>query len=162
MISGADDAGLEKAILALGSAPALRDASANPWIIKEAPVVSPVTAKLALPTKGAVPFDSLQGGGIMLRGLFRNETSRSWPLPPGWQTAAGGRIALDISHAENHDKTSAFEVVVNDQSIGSIALTEANAQRSRRVLPVPVGLPGRDPSSVRLLLVIFLAKYIAI
>ena len=148
VISGADDAGLEKAILALGSAPALRDASANPWIIKEAPVVSPVTAKLALPTKGAVPFDSLQGGGIMLRGLFRNETSRSWPLPPGWQTAAGGRIALDISHAENLDKTSAFEVVVNDQSIGSIALTEANAQRSRRVLPVPAGLPGRDPSSV--------------
>ena len=148
VLSGADNAGLEKAILALGSAPALRDASANPWIIKEAPVVSPVTGKLAVPAKGPVSFDSLPGGGIMLRGLFRNETSRSWPLPPGWQTAAGGRLALDFSHAENLAKTSAFEVVVNDESIGSIALTEANAQRSRRVLPIPVGLPGRDPSSV--------------
>jgi hypothetical protein len=84
----------------------------------------------------------------MLRGLFRNETSRSWPLPPGWQTASGGELALDFSHAENLDKTSAFEVVVNNESIGSIALTEANAQRSRRVLPVPVGLPGGDPSTV--------------
>lgn len=148
VVSGADDAGLDKAILALGSAPALRDAVGNPWIIKEAPVVSPVTEKLAGPAEGAVTFDSLTGGGIMLRGLFRNETSRSWPLPPGWQTGPGGELALDFSHAENLDKTSAFEVVVNNESIGSIALTEANAQRTRRVLPIPAGLPGRDPSTV--------------
>jgi hypothetical protein len=148
VVSGADDAGLEKAILALGSAPALRDAAANPWIIKEAPVVSPVAEKLAGPAEGPVTFDSLTGGGIMLRGLFRNETARSWPLPPGWQTGAGGELAIDFSHAENLDKTSAFEVVVNNESIGSIALTEANAQRTRRVLPVPAGLPGRDPSTV--------------
>jgi hypothetical protein len=148
VVSGADDAGLEKAILALGSAPALRDAAANPWIIKEVPVISPVTEKLAAPTEGPVTFDSLTGGGIILRGLFRNETSRSWPLPPGWQTGAGGKLALDVSHAENLDKTSAFQVVVNDQSVGSIALTEANAQRTRRVLPIPAGLPGRDPSAV--------------
>lgn len=148
VVSGSDDAGLEKAVLALGSGPALRSAPANPWVITETPVVSAVTEKLAVPAKGPVTFDSLSGGGIMLRGLFRNETSRSWPLPPGWQTAAGGRLALEFSHAENLDKTSAFEVVVNDQSIGSIALTEANAQRSRRVLPVPAGLPGRDPSLV--------------
>lgn len=148
VVSGADDAGLEKAILALGSAPALRDAAGNPWIIKEAPVVSPVTEKLAGPAGGPVTFDSLSGGGIMLRGLFRNETARSWPLPPGWQTGPGGKLALDFSHAENLDKTSAFEVVVNNESIGSIALTEANAQRTRRVLPIPAGLPGRDPSTV--------------
>lgn len=148
VVSGADDAGLDKAILALGSAPALRDAVGNPWIIKEAPVVSPVTEKLAGPAEGPVTFDSLTGGGIMLRGLFRNETSRSWPLPPGWQTGPGGKLTLDFNHAENLDKTSAFQVVVNDQSIGSIALTEANAQRTRRVLPIPAGLPGRDPSTV--------------
>ena len=148
LVSGADDAGLEKAILALGSAPALRDAAANPWIIKETPVISPVTDKLAAPTEGSVTFDSLNGGGIMLRGLFRNETSRFWPLPPGWQTGPGGKLTLDFSHAENLDKTSAFQVAVNDQSIGSIALTEANAQRTRRVLPIPAGLPGRDPSTV--------------
>jgi hypothetical protein len=148
VVSGADDAGLEKAILALGSAPALRDAAGNPWIIKEAPVVSPLTEKLAGPADGPVTFDSLTGGGIMLRGLFRNETARSWPLPPGWQTGPGGELFLDFSHAENLDKTSAFEVVVNNESIGSIALTEANAQRTRRVLPIPAGLPGRDPSTV--------------
>lgn len=148
VVSGADDAGLDKAVLALGSAPALRDAAGNPWIIKETPAISPVIDKLAGPAQGPVTFDSLAGGGIMLRGLFRNETSRSWPLPPGWQTAAGGKLVLDLSHAENLDKTSAFEVVVNDESIGSIALTEANAQRSRRMLPVPAGLPGRDPSTV--------------
>jgi hypothetical protein len=148
VVSGADDAGLDKAILALGSAPALRDAAGNPWIIKDAPVVSPLTEKLAGPAAGPVTFDSLAGGGIMLRGLFRQETARAWPLPPGWQTGPGGRLTLDFSHAENLDKTSAFQVVVNDQSIGSIALTEANAQRTRRVLPVPAGLPGRDPSTV--------------
>ena len=148
VVSGADDAGLEKAILVLGSSPALRDAAGNPSIIKEAPVVSPLTEKLAVPAEGPVTFDSLAGGGIMLRGLFRNETSRAWPLPPGWQTGSGGKLALDLSHAENLDKTSAFQVVVNDESIGSIALTEANAQRTRRVLPVPAGLPGRDPSTV--------------
>ncbi|MBU3665784.1 MAG: cellulose biosynthesis cyclic di-GMP-binding regulatory protein BcsB, partial [Chthoniobacterales bacterium] len=148
VVSGADDTGLEKAILALGSGPALRDAAANPWIVKEAPVVSPVTERLAGPVDGPVTFDSLAGGGIMLRGLFRNETSRAWPLPPGWQTAQGGKLTLDFSHAENLDKTSAFQVVVNDLSVGSIALTEANAQRTRRVLPIPAGMPGRDPSTV--------------
>lgn len=148
VVSGADDAGLQKAILALGSAPALRDAAGNPWIVKETPVVSPLIEKLAGPANGSVKFDSLTGGGIMLRGLFRNETARSWPLPPGWQTAQGGTLTLEFSHAENLDKTSAFQVVVNDQSVGSIALTEANAQRTRRVLPIPAGLPGRDPSTV--------------
>lgn len=148
VVSGADDAGLEKAALALGSAPALRNAPGNPWIVKELPAISPVTEKLTVPADGPVTFDSLTGGGIMLRGLFRNETSRAWPLPPGWQTAAGGELALDFSHAENLDKTSAFEVVVNNESIGSIALTEANAQRTRRLLAVPAGLPGRDPSQV--------------
>lgn len=148
VVSGADDEGLRKAILALGSAPALRDAPSNPWVVKETPVVSPVMEKLTVPASGPVPLDSLPGGAIALRGLFRNATSRPWPLPPGWQTGKGGRLALEFSHAENLDKTSAFEVVVNDAAIGSIALNEANAQRTRRVLPVPAGLAGRDPSAL--------------
>lgn len=148
VVSGADDEGLQKAVLALGSAPALRDATGNPWVVKQTPVISPVTEKLAAPAKGPVNLDSLPGGGIALRGLFRNATSRAWPLPPGWQTAKGGKLTLEFSHAENLDKTSAFEVAVNDAAIGSIALNEANAQRTRRVMPIPAGLPGRDPSSL--------------
>ncbi len=150
IISGGSSNGLENAALALGSAAAMEMVPGNPWIVSEQPVVPPVFEKNAQPRNGAVTLASLPGGAITLRGLFRNETSRRVDIPVGSQTVEGGFINLDFSHAENLDKTSAVDVKLNDQLLGSIALDAANADLSTRRIAIPAGMAGRDPSILSL------------
>ncbi len=150
ILSGGDAEGLERAAMALGSSPAIGSVPSNPWIIRTMPAVPVLTEQLAHPSRLPVAFQSMPDGGVTLRGLFRNEADRQWSFPPGYQIAAGSVINLDLSHAENLDKTSALDVRLNDVSIGSVALTAENAAVTQRRIPVPEGIPGRDPSRIQL------------
>jgi hypothetical protein len=146
LVSGADSTGLENAALALGSSAALRGASSNPWIVARAPVVSPVLEKASHPAVGPVKLSSLPDSGILLRGLFRNAAARQVSFPPGFKTVGSGYLDLEISHPGNLEKTSAFEVRLNDTMIGGVALAPDNAGPVRVRLPIPEGIAGRDPS----------------
>lgn len=146
IVSGADSEGLEKAAQTLGSEMALRNVPANPWVISSAPVISPIAEKLAQPPAGPVAFDTLRDGAVTLRGLFRNQTSRDIQFPPGYQTTPGGFVDIDLAHSGALEKTSAFDVRLNDVVIGSVALTPQNAAGTRQRLLIPAGITGHDPS----------------
>ena len=146
ILSGADGKGLEKAALTLGSSLALRSAPSNPWIVSKEPGISPLVEKLAQPAVGPLKLSSLEDGEILLRGIFRNSTSRQIAFPPGFETSGAGYVEFDFSHADNLDKTSAFEARLNDTVIGSVALAPDNAGRMKQRLAIPAGIAGRDPS----------------
>lgn len=148
ILCGADAEGLDKAAQTLGSEIALRNVPSNPWIIAEAPAVSPIAERLAQPPGGPVTFESLRDGAVTLRGLFRSQTARTINFPPGFQTTPGGYVDLDLTHSGALEKTSALDVRLNDVVIGSVALTPQNASPSRQRLVVPAGIAGRDPSSL--------------
>lgn len=146
ILSGADSAGLEKAALTLGSSIALRSAPSNPWIIAKAPEISPIVEKMSQPAVGPLKLSSLENGEILLRGIFRNSTSRQISFPPGFETSHAGYVEFDFSHADNLDKTSAFEARLNDMVIGSVALTPDNTGPVKQRFAIPQGIAGRDPS----------------
>ena len=146
VLSGADPAGLEKAALTLGSSVALRSVPSNPWIIAKAPEISPIVEKMSQPAVGPVKLSSLENGEILLRGIFRNSTSRQIAFPPGFETSNAGFVEFDLSHADNLDKTSAFEARLNDMVLGSVALTPSNSGAVKQRFAIPAGIAGRDPS----------------
>ena len=146
ILSGADGEGLEKAALTLGSSVALRSVPSNPWIVSKEPVISPVVEKLSQPAVGPLKLSSLVNGEILLRGIFRNSTARQIAFPPGFETTNAGYVEFDFSHADNLDKTSAFEARLNDQVLGSVALTPSNSGPVKHRLAIPAGIAGRDPS----------------
>jgi hypothetical protein len=146
LVTGVDGPGLEKAALALANSPALRRASSNPLVVRDTPRIPPMAARAAQPLPGPATLDAAAGGGIELRGLFRQATSRPVHFPPGFETAPGGTIALDLSHAGNLANTSAVEIRFNDTPVASIPLTAGNTVHNRIVLPVPENIAGRDPS----------------
>ena len=146
ILSGSDGEGLEKAALTLGSSVALRSVPSNPWIVSKAPGISPVVEKLAQPAVGPLKLSSLENGEILLRGIFRNSASRQMAFPPGFETSNAGYVEFDFSHADNLDKTSAFEARLNDSVIGSVALAPDNSGRIKQRLAIPAGIAGRDPS----------------
>jgi hypothetical protein len=146
VLSGADGAGLEKAALTLGSSVALRSAPSNPWIVTKGPGISPLVEKMAQPAVGPLKLSSLENGEILLRGIFRNSTSRQISFPPGFETTNAGYVDFNFSHPENLDKTSAFEARLNDAVLGSVALAPDNSGRVKQRLAIPAGIAGRDPS----------------
>ena len=148
VLSGGDGEGLEKAALTVGSSMALRNTTSNPLIVTEEPIVSPIEERMAQPKTGAVKLGSLPGGDMILRGLFRQAGERALVFPPGFQTTSRSHLDLDFSHAGNLEKTSAFDVKLNDVLIGSIALTPENSNPSRRRLAIPAGITGRDLSKL--------------
>ena len=146
LVGGADGPGLENAALSLGSSAALRGVPSNPWIVARAPTISPVLEKAALPAVGPLKLSSLAEGEILLRGLFRSAATRMVSFPPGFETTRSGYLDLEITHPGNLEKTSAFEVRLNDAMIGGLALAPDNAGPVRVRLPIPEGIAGRDPS----------------
>ena len=146
VLSGADSAGLEKAALTLGSSVALRSVPSNPWIIDKPPEISPIVEKMSQPAVGPLKLSSLEDGEILLRGIFRNSTSRQIAFPPGFETSQAGYVEFDFSHAGNLDKTSAFETRLNDTVLGSVALMPSNSGPVKHRFAIPAGIAGRDPS----------------
>ena len=148
IVAGGDPSGLEKAALTMGSASAIRGVPSNPWIIATAPKVSPIEEKMTEPSVGAVKIESLPGGAVTLKGLFRSNQSRALALPPGWETKSGGVLELDLSHAADLEKTSALQAALNGVVLGSVALTPENAMSTIQRVAIPAGILGRDPSGL--------------
>jgi hypothetical protein len=149
VVSGADSVGLVNAILSLGSADALATVTSNPWTVKQEPVILKVTNELSLPLDRAQSFRSLVGGDMVLRGTFRSRASTRWTLPPGYETGIGSKLLLDMSHVGGLRQESAVQFKVNRKLLPGVNLELSQQQNHRRLeLPIPSGLPGRDPNTL--------------
>src|SRR6185295_18349688 len=120
--------GVEKAVLTLGSSPALASAPPNPAILAKEPVLTPGVEADAQPNPRSV--QALTKQPLQFRGGFRHELSAAgWRLPPGYRLAAGSSLNLHLSHSPALvEKTSTLEVWVNGASIGIVPLTAKNAE----------------------------------
>lgn len=145
-ICGADEEGLTKASLVLGSSDALGLAAGNPWVVRDTPVISPITERLAQPSPDPQTFERLYGGGMTLRGTFRSQRSFAWELPPGFETAKGSEMLLDMTHAPNLDRGSAVQMAINDRYLPGVPLDKRNGSRELLRLGIPEGLPGKSPN----------------
>ena len=143
LVTGADDQGLERAALTLGSSAALDAAPPSPSVIEETPSISAAMEAEAQPSLGTVPFT---GAPLELRGPYRSEQFFSgWRLPPGFQIGNDSALALEFSRSPAVIATnSSLEALINGLSIGAVPLSAASTNGSAR-LSLPTGLPGRDP-----------------
>ena len=148
LLSGADDPGLEKAALTLGSAPALAGPLANPAVIDSLPEMP---AELDMETK-ATRLRLSDGGPIQLRGLYLSEQSISnWRLPPGFQFGPHSALHLRFTASPFLRKErSALEVLVNGTPIATMPLGIPTSSVAAVELPLPRGLAGRDPMNLTL------------
>jgi hypothetical protein len=148
LVTGADDIGVEKAVLTLGSSPALASAPPNPAIIAKEPPLTPAAEADAQPSPRST--QDLIKQPLQFRGIFRHEFSASgWRLPPGFKLASGSSLNLQLEHSPGLvEKTSALEVKINGTSVGSVPLTARNAALGSVRLPLPKDLPGHDPMQV--------------
>ncbi|HEY2952383.1 MAG TPA: cellulose biosynthesis cyclic di-GMP-binding regulatory protein BcsB [Verrucomicrobiae bacterium] len=148
LVTGSDDSGVEKAVLTLGSSPALASAPPNPAIIAKEPALTPAVEADAQPSpRSAQAFTKLP---LQFRGIFRHELAASgWRLPPGFKLASGSALDLQLSHSPALvEKTSTLEVRINGTSIGRVLLTSKNAGPGSVKFPLPKDLPGHDPMQV--------------
>lgn len=146
LASGADDAGLEKAVLALGDAAALTALATNPAVIETGPLVSDAVETLARPSPAVIAFKSGGGPTLRLRG-FRSEAHfTGWRVPPAFEVA-GGRLNLKLDYPKSLTN-SHLEVLVNGLSAGRVSLNGENHRPSEARLALPKNVPGRDPMLV--------------
>jgi hypothetical protein len=145
LISGADDAGLEKAALTVGSSHALAATPTSPAVIETLPEIPKAVEAEARSTRRSFPLS--EDGPIEIRGVYGSEVSVSnWRLSPGFQLVPGGSLRLQFTHSPALvPGASSFEVLVNGSSIGTASLEPDNAASGSAVLPLPSGLRGRDP-----------------
>lgn len=148
LVSGGDADGLEKAVLTLGSGDALGGALSNSWIVRDAPVLAPWTARLAVPSGVPQTFEELFGGSLTLKGVFRNRATAVWFLPPGYETAPGGELALMIAHSSGMDKNSAVQFEMNGTRLPGIPLGVATESQATVKLSIPTGITGVSPNSL--------------
>jgi hypothetical protein len=145
LISGADDAGMDKAALTVGSSPALLEAAPNPAIIEEIPKLPAALAAQVGPGPASSPF--AEKTPIPFRALHVSEQAVStWRLPPAFRLGAGSSLYLEYAHSPALlEDRSWLEVMLNGASIGRLPLRQESAASSFAHVPLPEGLPGRDP-----------------
>ena len=148
LVSGADDAGLTKAALTLGSAPALTEVLANPAVIEQPPEISAGLEAEAGPTSANLRL--ADGAPVQLRGLYRSEQSLSnWRLPPGFQLGPGSALHLQVTESPLLVKDRSWlEVLVNDASVATLPLGAQIASSGSVKVPLPRGLDCRDPMNL--------------
>jgi len=127
LVTGSDDSGVEKAVLTLGSAPALASAPPNPAIIAKEPAIPPAVEADAQPSPRSA--QALTKQPLQFRGIFRHELSApGWRLPPGFKLASGSSLNLQLSHSPALvERTSTLEVQLNGANIATVPLTAKNA-----------------------------------
>ena len=148
VVSGPDVDGLTKAVLALGSSDALGASALNPWVIRDTPRVSALTERLARPPSQSQSFENLYGGRLTLKGVFRNRVAFAWALPPGYETAPGSELLLEMAHAAGLADNSAVQIDVNDRLLQGIPLGKDGEQCKLVRLGIPEGIIGRAPNSL--------------
>lgn len=149
LVSGSDDAGFENAALTLGDGHALATARTNPIVVEGPPVIPSWVERRAHPGDAEVSLRRIGPEQIKFQGVFRNEQSIEWQLPPGYETRAGSEIELQFCHSQALQKpASAIEIAMNGTSVGSVALTPENAEMTTVRIPIPSGIAGRDPTTI--------------
>jgi hypothetical protein len=149
LVTGSDDVGLEKAILALGNLHAMSTLPSHPWVLTETPPIPAHIEERSKPVQSNILLDTLGVGSISFRGTFRGEHSIQWRLPPGYVLAEGSALNLLVSHSkELLPSTSTIEVAMDGQTIGNIPLTKENVSDSHVRVPLPAGSLGKDPNSL--------------
>ncbi len=143
LVTGGDDAGVEKAILTLGDAGALASAPPNPAAIETEPKLSLATEAAARPSGEFLKLKSSGWNLRSLRGYYGEESFSGWRLPPGFDLSSGG-LNLLFSHSPSLTN-SLLEVLVNGERVGSVSLLPENASPAEAKIPLPKGLAGRDP-----------------
>jgi Bacterial cellulose synthase subunit len=149
LATGADDAGLEKAILTLASTPALASAPPNPAVIELEPVIPAGLETEQKPGWKKIPLKDVARKEVILRGDRSEKSFSGWWFPAGHELAAGSFLNLRLGHSEALTN-STLEVLVNGSRVGQVALTPENAASSTATVPLPAGLPTRDPMIVTL------------
>jgi hypothetical protein len=149
LVAGADDDGLEKAVLTLGSATALASAPPNPIVIDATPAVSPDLEATAQPGATRVLLGDLDASQIRLSGIHAIEQSISgWRLPPGFELSSG-ILHLQLSHsAALLTPGSSLELLVNGVKAGTVELSANTAVAGSADITLPGGLGGRDPMTL--------------
>jgi hypothetical protein len=147
IVSGADEAGLEKALLTLGSGPALESAPPNPSVLDSVPPLSEETENLTRPGPGEVTFRRLGSGVVSMRGLYESEASVSgWRLPPGYQLGSDSRVTLHVDHSRSlRPEGTWLDVLVNGEAIGRWKPGGETGRLNAVTFDLPAGLKGRDP-----------------
>ena len=148
LVSGADDPGLEKAALTLGSAPALAEVLTNPAIIEQAPGISAELEAQARPAPQSLRLSD--GAPMQLRGVYRSEQSFSnWRLPPGSRLGPDSFLQLRFTASPRLVKErSVLEILLNGMRVATLPVDPAGASAGPVRLPLPRGLPGRDPMNL--------------
>lgn len=150
LVTGADEPGLENAVLTLGSAEALAELPPHPAIIARRPELPAGEAEERPPGPAVIPLQNLRRDPIELRGRYRSEQIVSgWRLSPGQRLESDGALNLQFSHAPFLVGPRSFlEVLLNGIRLGTVALTPDNALAGEAELPVPKGVIGQDPMSL--------------
>jgi len=146
LVTGADENGLEKAILTLGHAPALAAAPPNPAVIESVPSISPELEGASQPGVSRLLLKDLSIPDVRLNGIDTIEESVSgWRLPPGFELSSGV-LDLQLSHSPALvSPGSSLEVLVNGTRAGIVDLTPGTAMGGSARVSLPKGLAGRDP-----------------
>jgi hypothetical protein len=146
LVAGADDAGLEKAILTLGSAPALAAAPPNPALIDGFPEISRELEAMTQPGATRFSLKELGVAEVRLSGIHASARSvPGWRLPPGFDLASGA-LDLQFSHSPALLAPGSWlDVMLDGRKAGTIELTPKTASGASVRVPMPKGFAGRDP-----------------
>jgi len=140
LVTGGDDAGVEKAVLTLGSEPALNVLPPSPAEIAVAPEISPALDLLTQPSPQRVTFKELGWRDIQV-GRYP-EHRFGWRLPPGY-SLKGGELTLNFFHTK--EINGVLKVFFGPTCIGKIALNGESAEGTSVRLPLPQLAAGSDP-----------------
>jgi hypothetical protein len=147
LVTGADEAGLEKALQTLVCAPALLTLPPNPSVIEAAPNTQETSAKVDSASRLEIPIRTPRGEGLSFRGIYDTEQNfLGWQLPFGLQTDAGGYLELAFRHSTNLLAAESFlEVMLQGQFLGRMGLAPETASGGRVRLELPAGLTAIGP-----------------
>jgi hypothetical protein len=140
--TGSDDAGLENALLTLGSTPALNALPPSPVEITPAPEVTLQTEVLARPSRSQTSFKDLGWREIEVGRLPAHRFG--WRLPPGY-TLELGELTLNFFHPKEIS-SGYLEIYLGPHQLGGVALTPDNAEGGSAKFNLPEAVRGSDPA----------------
>ncbi|MCI0745044.1 MAG: cellulose biosynthesis cyclic di-GMP-binding regulatory protein BcsB [Verrucomicrobia subdivision 3 bacterium] len=140
LVTGGDDAGLEKAVVTLGSRPALDALPPSPAEIVDVPSIRPETEALSRPSSARTTFAQLRWGDF---DVGQEPVARfGWRLPPSHRLERG-ELTLRFFHSTNVTN-GALEVFLGAMRVGDVPLTHENGDGGSAKLPIPP-TEGIDP-----------------
>jgi hypothetical protein len=144
LVTGFDDAGLEKALLTLGDNEALASISPSPALVMQSISGPARAADRAGSTSLAIRLRDLGWDGLPMVGSRVERVLAGWQLAPG-RVLESGRLALEVRHSAGL-QDGLIEVLINGMRAGTVLLPlPRNRGTATIALPAVV---GRDPMTV--------------